>query len=149
MSNHEFKARYPSKVITLEGEDITEEALPLHKIKLNITILLDEMCTHLKEILEGFGWGVITVKEVMDTLPNNKSVDDEQIFRYALRENVFLVTRDRELKNKCALNKIPCISLSSTLLEARIVNQHLKYMQDKKMRELKKTNKLYLMLKFF
>ena len=143
MSNHEFKSRYPRKVITLEGKDITEEALPLYKIKLNITILLDEMCTHLKEILEGFGWKVITVKEVMDTLPNNKSVDDEQIFRYALRENVFLVTRDRELKNKCDANKIPCISLSSTLLETRIVNQHLKYMQDKKMHKLKNlTNSL-------
>jgi predicted nuclease of predicted toxin-antitoxin system len=122
---NKFKPALPRKVYTLEGEDITDKYLLLRKIKLNIIVLLDEMCTHLEDILTAMGWNVVTVKEVLDVMPDNKSVHDDQILNYAIRENALVVTRDRELKNRCYEMKIPCLSLSSIMLEARIVNQHL------------------------
>jgi len=138
MKTYEFKQFYPSKVYTLKGEDITEEALPLYKIRLNVKILLDEMCMNLKNILSANGFDVITVTEVLDIMPNNKSVKDIQILSYACRENVLLVTKDRALRNKCNRNKVPCIDLESTLIETMIIRMHINYMRNKKLLELKK-----------
>ena len=140
MKAPDFKYEYkpPRQVLTKKGEDITEEWIALSKIKPNITILLDENCLHLRDILKFSGYTVETVLDVLDVLSGNRSILDEQIFRYALKENVFLVTKDRELKDNCMKNRIPCISLSDIFIEVQMIKQHLKYtIEEKKKKELK------------
>jgi len=125
----------PGTLFRLDGKDVTDESLTFYKLRLNKTILLDEMCVHLKDYLSSFGYKVKTVKEVLTILPNNKSVIDEQILNYAIKKNVFLVTRDRELKNICDENKIPYLFSSHLILG--IIEKYLKNMKKNKMSELK------------
>lgn len=113
----------PETLFRLDGIDVTDESLAFYKLRLNKTILLDEMCVHLKDYLSSFGYKVKTVKEVLTILPNNKSVADEQILNYAIKKNVFLVTRDRELKNRCDENKISYLFSSHLILA--IIEQYL------------------------
>ena len=79
-------------------------------------LLLDEMCTGLKEYFETLGWETITVQDV-----GLQGVKDRKVVEYAKCNNLLLVTQDPKPTDLAELLGVKCIFISNALI-AKIVD---------------------------
>jgi predicted nuclease of predicted toxin-antitoxin system len=82
---------------------------------LYLKILLDEMCTGLKEYLQTLGWDVLTVQDV-----NLTGASDKKIVEYAEKNGLLLVTQDEKHADLASLRGVPCVLISKIMLTKMI-----------------------------
>ena len=92
-------------------------------------ILLDENCQNLKPHLVEMGWKAVAVKDVIEKIEGNNGVSDDQVLSYAMDNKHIIITKDKGLKKRCKVFKVPFIDLGSPEQDAIVVDEKLKKIQ--------------------
>ena len=83
-------------------------------------LLLDEMCTGLREHFEVLGWNVLTVQDV-----GLQGAKDQNIVGYAKKHDLLLVTQDQKPADLADLIDIKHILISNAMI-AKITNDKIR-----------------------
>jgi predicted nuclease of predicted toxin-antitoxin system len=85
-----------------------------------VKILLDEMYAGLREYFEILGWTVVTVQEA-----GLQGVKDNVVVKYALKNNLLLVTQDPKPAELANLKDVKYVLISNAMI-AKIADEKIR-----------------------
>lgn len=81
-------------------------------------LLVDEQLAGCAMLLRTKGWDVLTAQELLEHR-------DEDLVEYALKNECFVITEDKDMADICKFREVPYLHLD-VVMKARIIDEELR-----------------------